>query len=76
MAARSYPYNFTPVINDLPITSSFRVYDIDTGHYIFSWTDTEAYGDIPPDIAMLPVVGLRSVDDVLYIDTRTGNSIG
>lgn len=41
------------IINDLPITSSYRVYDI----------------------ALLPVVGLRSVDGVLYIDTRTGNSL-
>lgn len=63
------------IINDLPITSSYRVYDIDTGHYIFTWTDTEQYGDIPPDIALLPVIGLRSVDGVLYIDTRTGNSL-
>ena len=28
-------------------------------------------GDVPPDIATLPVVGLRSVDNVLYIDTAT-----
>lgn len=63
------------IINDLPITSPFRVYDIDTGHYIFSLLDTSQYGDVPPDVATLPVVGLRSVDGVLYIDTRTGVTI-
>lgn len=61
------------IINDLPITSPFRVYDISTGHYIHSWLDRSAPGDIPPDVAMLPVDGLRSVDGVLYIDTHTNN---
>lgn len=60
-------------INDLPITSAYRVFDLDTGHFIFSWLDTKANGDIPPDIAILPVVGLRSMSGVLFIDTRTGN---
>ena len=59
-------------INDLPITCPFRVYDIDTGHYIHSWLNPNDAGDIAPDVAILPVVGLRSVDGVLYIDTRTG----
>lgn len=63
------------MINDLPVTSLYRVYDLDTGHYIFSWLDRSAPGDIPPDVATLPVVGLRSVDGVLYIDTHTGNHI-
>ena len=63
------------IINDLPIATPYRVYDTDTGHYIFSWLDVRSSGDIPPDIAMLPVDGLRSVDGVLYIDTHTGNSI-
>ena len=61
------------IINDLPITSPFRVYDIDTGHYVFSLLDLSHGGDVPPDVAMLPVIGIRSVDGVLYIDTRTGN---
>lgn len=59
------------IINDLPITSPFRVYDISTGHYIFSLLDLNNGGDVPPDIALLPVIGIRSVDGVLYIDTRT-----
>ena len=60
------------IINDLPIATPYRVYDIRTGHYIFSWLDRSAPGDIPPDVAVLPVIGLRSVDGVLYIDTKTG----
>ena len=60
------------IINDLPINTPYTVYDIDTGHYIFSWMDTSEPGDIPPDIAILPVAGLRSFDGVLYIDTHTG----
>lgn len=62
-------------INDLPISSAYCVYDIDTASFIFSWLDRTAAGDVPPDIAVLPVVGIRSVDGVLYIDTRTGISI-
>jgi len=57
------------IINDLPITSPFRVYDMNSGHFIFSLLDLADGGDVPPDIAILPVVGLRSVDGVLYIDT-------
>ena len=59
------------IINDLPLTIPFRVYDMTTGHYIFSIMSQDDGGDVPPDIATLPVVGLRSVDNVLYIDTAT-----
>ena len=59
------------LINDLPLTIPFRVYDMTTGHYIFSIMSPDDGGDVPPDIATLPVVGLRSVDNVLYIDTAT-----
>lgn len=59
------------IINDLPLTIPFSVYDMTTGHYIFSIMSPDDGGDIPPDIATLPVVGLRSVDNVLYIDTAT-----
>lgn len=62
-------------INDLDIRSPYRVYDIDTGHFIFSWLDMTASGDIPPDVALLPVVGLRAMSGVLFIDTHTGNHI-
>lgn len=58
-------------INDLPITCPFRVYDITTGHFIFSLLDLREGGDVPPDVAILPVVGIRSIGDVLYIDTKT-----
>lgn len=59
------------IVNDLPITSPFRVYDITVGHYVHSWLDRSQPGDLPPDVAVLPVVGLRSVDGVLYIDVRS-----
>ena len=57
-------------INDLPVTVPFRVYDMNKG-YIYSMLDRTFSGDIPPDIAILPVVGLRAVGGVLYIDTCT-----
>jgi hypothetical protein len=59
------------IINDLPLTIPFRVYDISKGQYIFSILRPDDGGDVPPDIALLPVVGIRSVDNVLYIDTCT-----
>ncbi len=59
------------IVNDLPITCPFRIYDTTTGHYIHSWLSSDQPGDLAPDIAVLPVVGLRSVDGVLYIDVRT-----
>lgn len=61
----------TIIINDLPIYGRFCVYDMRTGHYIHQFLDTSAPGDIAPDVAVLPVLGLRTMDDVLYIDTRT-----
>ena len=59
------------IINDLPLTIPFCVYDVGKGQYIFSILRPEDGGDVPPDIAMLPVVGIRAVDNVLYIDTRS-----
>lgn len=59
------------IINDLPLTIPFRVYDMTTGHYIFSILSPDDGGDMPPDIAFLPVKGLRAVDGVTYIDTAT-----
>ena len=56
-------------IADLTITSRYQVYDINLGHYIFSYLDPSASGDIPPDIAILPVKGLRTIGNVLIIDT-------
>lgn len=59
------------IINDLPLTIPFRVYDVYKGQYIYSMLNRYDSGDIPPDVAMLPVVGLRAVGGVLYIDVRT-----
>ena len=58
-------------INDLPLTLPFRVYDTTEGHFIFSLLEDAEYGDVPPDIALLPVVGLRAVNNCLYVDVRT-----
>ena len=58
-------------INDLPVMIPFRVYDVEKGHCIFSIMSPDDAGDIPPDVATLPVVGIRSAGDVLYIDVRT-----
>lgn len=55
-------------IADLAINSPFRVFDIRTQNYIYSVLNPSDFGDIPFDIAVLPVFGLRSVDNVLYID--------
>ena len=57
-------------INDLPLSLPFRVYDIEKGQCIFSLLEDAESGDVPPDIAFLPVLGLRAVDNVLYIDVR------
>ena len=59
------------ILNDLPLTIPFRVFDETTGHYIFSILSANESGDVPPDVALLPVVGLRAVDGVLYVDVRT-----
>ena len=59
-------------IAEMPISCPFCVYDVTLGHFVFSVLDTSAPGDIPPDIASLPVVGIRSVGNVLYIDIEGG----
>ena len=46
-------------INDIQITAPFRIKDIDTGHYIYSILDSSAPGDLPFDIAVLPVVDVK-----------------
>ena len=56
------------IINDLPLSIPFVVYDVNKGHSIFSIMSPDDGGDVPPDIAILKVVGLRSVDNVTYID--------
>lgn len=57
------------IINDIDLNAPFEVYAVNVGHYIFSMYSADAPGDIPPDVAMLPVVGLRKMNDVLIIDT-------
>lgn len=57
------------IINDLEITGPFRVYDVDREQFVFSWLDQAAPGDMPPDIAILPVLAVHWHDDVMIIDT-------
>ena len=65
------------IINDLNINSPYRVYNMSTGETIFELPDLNTPGDIPPDVAVLPVLGLRTVlapfgpvKKILYIDTQ------
>ena len=58
------------VIADLDISGPFRVFDICSGSYVYSFLDRSVPGDIPPDIGALPVIGMRTCDSVLYIDTE------
>lgn len=46
------------IVNDIPLRIPFRVKDIDSGHYIFSILSASDSGDLPFDIASLPVVGV------------------
>ena len=57
------------IINDLPLTIPFAVYDVSKGHFLFSIMKPDDGGDVSPDIATLPVVGLRSVGSITIIDT-------
>ena len=49
------------IINDLDIRGPFTVYAANIGHYVYSFLDPAGPGDIPPDIACLPVLSVRSV---------------
>jgi len=60
-------------IADLPISSPFRIFDRNLGHYIFSILDTTEGGDVPPDIAFLPVDDVHTEGNVLIITTHTNN---
>ena len=61
------------LIADLNISGPFCVLDLNSGNYIYSFLDPAGPGDIPQDIAVLPVLGMRVIGSaaarVLYIDT-------
>lgn len=59
------------IVNDIPLTIPFRIKDIDTGHYIYSITDKSAPGDLPPDIALLKVVGVMIDQRSQYMEIET-----
>lgn len=58
-------------INDLDLAGPFRVYDVDREQFVFSRLDLSApgAGDLPPDVAFLPVLAVHWHDDVMIIDT-------
>lgn len=50
----------------IPIETPYKVFDIRTRSVIFS----SAGGDIPPDVALLPVVRVYCCNDTIYIDVE------
>ena len=58
-------------INDLNIGTFFKVFDTTSKKVIFSAPCIpNEYGDIPPDVAALPVLQICAVDDTIYIYTE------
>ena len=64
------------IISDLNIALPFRIKDLRINHYIFSNLDLKS-GDLPPDIAVLPVVGVMidQKNHYMEIETETKNTI-
>ena len=58
------------IINDLLIAGPYRVFDTRSDRYVFSWLDRSAPGDIPPDVAILPVARSYYDGPVLIIETE------
>lgn len=59
------------IINDVPLTIPFRIKDINSGHYIFSILNPSDAGDLPFDIAFLPVVGVMIDKESGMIEVET-----
>lgn len=55
-------------INDLPIAGPYTVTDADTGRILHKYVDGP--GDIPPDVACLPVLDVSAGPDGIRISTR------
>ena len=58
------------IINDLTISGPYQVFAPSIGHSLFSWLDRSAPGDIPPDVACLPVLRTYYSGPVLIIETE------
>lgn len=58
------------MINDIDVSGPYRVFARDIGQFVFSWLDVTSPGDVPPDIAILPVYGMHTEDNVLIIITE------
>lgn len=57
-------------VNDIEISGPFTVYAVQLGHYIFQYLDTTQPGDVPPDIALLPVVSVHDFAGVTCISVN------
>lgn len=56
----------TITIYDLPIMGAFTVYNAETQATIFEY-DGKSWGDIPPDIALMPVGTIYAENNRLMI---------
>lgn len=61
------------IINDIEIDGLYKVFAVNIGQFIFDRLDPAVPGDIPPDVACLPVISTRWIRSdtrsVLHIDT-------
>lgn len=57
------------LVNDIAatITTPFTVWNRSSNSKLFS----TCCGDIPPDVALLPVLEIYAANDMIYIDVRT-----
>ena len=58
------------IVNDIDIFGPYRVIDARSGSPVFSWPGGSAPGDMPPDVAILPVSSVRMDDDTMIIFTE------
>lgn len=54
-------------LNHMQSPTPFRIYDTQTGHFIFSILSKDDAGDIPWDVATLPIKSVRTEKGVFYI---------
>ena len=54
-------------VNDAPILGKFRVIEIVTKKVLHDF-DGEGHGDLPPDVAIMPVIAMYAQDDVLVME--------
>lgn len=55
------------IVNDVPIWGKFRVIEIVTKKVLHDFNG-EGHGDIPQDVAIMPVIAMYAQDDVLVME--------